>query len=209
MTAVYAGFDTETTGLPNKKLPIHHHMQPHVIQIACMLTDVDGNELGSMNKLIKPEGFARIDPGAEKAHGISFERCMDEGKPRKEVMEEFISLVKPAWMLIAHNNWFDLQLLRFTFSREPSLDAPAILGKEQFCSMKAWTPIVKIPPTEKMRYYGFGPYKNASLTEVHMHCFGETFDKAHDAMNDVRAMMKCFFKLPERPRPPASSGQTQ
>ena len=44
----------------------------------------------------------------------------------------------------------------------------------------------------------YGKYKNPSLTQLHMHLFGEKFDDAHDALADVVACARCFFELKDR-----------
>lgn len=208
MEAVYNFWDSETTGLFDKKWTKADRRQPHIVQLACLITDVQGNELIEFDKLIRPDGYTEIPAEAFNAHGISFERAMDEGLPRKQVLEEFIELCRKCEFMVAHNMWYDLHLLDVACIREFQGTSTVIRKCKQFCSMKAWTPIVKCPPTEKMKKWGFGPYKNASLTEVHEYLFGVGFDKAHDALNDVRAMKKCFFNLPNRPMPTASSGRT-
>lgn len=202
-------YDTETTGLPLKKASRTDSRQPHIVQLACLITDGLGNEKRSMNRIIKPQGYTEMDPKAQESHGISFERAMDEGLPRREVLEEFLSMIKPSKVMVAHNKWFDLQLLDFAFIREFRGSSLVVKSKSQFCTMEAYTPIIKLPPTEKMLKYGFGPYKNASLTECHVFCFGEEFEGAHDAMADVRAVKRILFKLPSSAWLPASSGQTQ
>ncbi len=202
-------YDTETTDLPHKKLSRSDPRQPHIVQLAALLVDENGNELRSMNRLIKPQGYTKINPKAQEAHGISFEQAMDTGIPRAEALEEFLALAGPCQMMVAHNKAFDLQLLDFAFIREFKQTSPTVKSKKQFCTMEAWTPIIKIPPTEKMRFYGFGPYKNASLTECYVHCFGHEFEGAHDAMADVKAVRDILFKLPKSLWYPDSSGLTQ
>lgn len=206
---VYNFYDTETTGLFKKDWTRADRRQPHIVQLACLITDVNGNELIEFDKIIKPIGFTEIPEDAINAHGITFERAMDEGLPRREVLEEFIELCRKCEFMVAHNMWYDLHLLDVACIREFQGTSTVIKSRKQFCSMQAWTPLIKLPPTEKMKKWGFGPYKNASLTEVHEYLYGEGFDKAHNAMNDVRAMKKCFFELPTRPTPTDSNGQTQ
>ena len=38
-------------------------------------------------------------------------------------------------------------------------------------------------------------YKRPKLQELHVKCFGEEFDGAHDALADVSATKDCFFHL--------------
>ena len=42
---------------------------------------------------------------------------------------------------------------------------------------------------------GKSGFKWPSLDELHRCCFKSGFDGAHDALNDVRATSRCFFKL--------------
>jgi len=49
-------FDTETTGLPLFKEPSEHPDQPHIVQLAAVLVDLDTRrELASMDVIVKPE----------------------------------------------------------------------------------------------------------------------------------------------------------
>lgn len=53
---MYLFFDTETTGLPNFKIPFNHESQPHICQLAAILTDQNGKIKSELNAIIKPEG---------------------------------------------------------------------------------------------------------------------------------------------------------
>lgn len=55
-TAIF--YDNETNGLPLFKEPSNHPDQPHIVQLAAVLVDLDtGNELQVMDRIIKPEGW--------------------------------------------------------------------------------------------------------------------------------------------------------
>lgn len=191
-------FDTETTGLWNKKLAITHTAQPHIVQLATLVTDSCGNEVTSFNRIIKPQGYTTIDPGAFEVHGITFERAMDEGIDRRLVLDEWRDLVRPTHMLIAHNKEFDLKLMEIAMRREYNDVKQSYRYKKQFCTMKTYTDICKLPPTDRMLQYGFNTYKSPKLQEAYKHVFGEEFEDAHDAMADVRACAKIFFALPRK-----------
>ena len=77
---MYLIFDTETTGLPqNYSAPISDlDNWPRVVQLAWQLHDQAGNYLSGGNYIIKPDGFT-IPFNAEKVHGISTQRALDEG----------------------------------------------------------------------------------------------------------------------------------
>ncbi|MFX6225932.1 hypothetical protein ABTF68_20865, partial [Acinetobacter baumannii] len=64
-------FDTETTGIPEYKLPSEDPSQPHIIQIAADLVDLDTRRsLASLNTLIKPAGWV-IPADVEAITGIT------------------------------------------------------------------------------------------------------------------------------------------
>src|ERR1051326_4611342 len=50
-------FDTETTGKYEFGLPPDDHRQPHIVQLAALLSDDSGKEIASMNAIIRPDGF--------------------------------------------------------------------------------------------------------------------------------------------------------
>jgi len=205
--AIMAAYDTETTGLPNKKLPMTHKEQPHIVQLATVLYKSDGTELGTFDMIIKPDGYTEMPIKAFEAHGITFERAMDEGVDRKIVLDAWKDFVRPAKLMVAHNNWFDKQLLDINMRRTYNDIKQSYRYKKYFCTMQTYMPICKLPATEKMLRYGFGPYKNPTLTEVHEFLFGEGFEGAHNALEDVRAVGKVFFKLPLSVRESAFSGK--
>jgi len=192
-------FDTETTGLPVAKASYQSPQQPHIMQLATMLIDDVGNSLKKFNRLIKPEGYTRVDEGAFNAHGISFEKAMDEGIPRKEVFDEWRELTRDSVLLVGHNVSFDRRLLDINMWRTYHHLNQSYRSKPTFCTMHSYTKQVKLPATAKMKQYGFGPYKAPTLQELHQFLFGEPFDKAHDAMADVEACAKAFLVHPDRP----------
>ena len=71
------------------------------------------------------------------------------------------------------------------------LSAESILyKKDHYCTMKETTDLCKLPGR-------YGNYKWPKLQELHKHLFGENFVGAHDAMFDIKATMRCYYKLKE------------
>ena len=67
-------FDTETTGIPNWKIPSESEEQPHIVQIAAILCDSDTKEIKEEIELIvRPDGWVIPDEVAE-INGITTER---------------------------------------------------------------------------------------------------------------------------------------
>lgn len=178
-------FDTETTGFI-KKGELCQPGQARCVQLAGLLTDKDGNELGRVCEIIKPEGFIIPDRVAE-IHGITTARAQAEGKDRIEVLSKFQSLFENSCLVVAHNFDFDRQIMeieeaysdgKFDWTGRPA----------SYCTMKATTNICKIPSAR-------GGYKWPKLMEVYKHFFGKEFENAHDALADMLAMRDVFMEL--------------
>lgn len=192
---MYLFFDTETTGLPDFYAPDRLGIQPHVVQLAALLTDANGVERASLKALIKPDGWT-IPAGASRVHGISTEDCAAFGIPIKHAAAVFNRMLDNATVLVAHNIKFDLFLLDVECRRLGKTDFAD--DKGQFCTMEESAPIVNLPPTERMVAAGFDKPKPPKLEECIRHFFGEDLAGAHDAMADVRACARVFFELRRR-----------
>ena len=101
---MYLIFDTETTGLPkNKQAPLTDFDNwPRVVQIAWQLHDHSGKLLSNKNIIVKPEGFT-IPFNAEKVHGISTQRALDEGISLSDCLDKFTEDLNRADLIIGHN----------------------------------------------------------------------------------------------------------
>lgn len=204
-------FDTETTGLPDWKQPSEAPQQPHLVEIAAILFD-GSNEVDLFHALVKPDGWAwDADSEAFKTHGITVERCMDEGIPEPEAVARFPALHARADIRVAHNESFDARILRIAFKRyghgasgwdmltqdERDAIADTFKSRPAYCTCNAAKPIMKLPPTEKMaanpRFRN--SHKPPNLQEAHQHFLGEAFEGAHGALADARACARVYFAM--------------
>ena len=188
-------YDTETTGLPLWGKPSSDINQPHLVQLAAHLVDVDNRDIiQSIDLIVRPDGWD-ILPEASAIHGISQEMAMDVGIREDLVIDMFLDL-QSGRPRIAHNQPFDARIIRIGIKRYFD-DAVAEKWKagEYECTMKMATPIVKCPPTERMIAKNMGGYKKASMQESYEHFFGEKFDGAHSAIADVNACMAVYFAI--------------
>lgn len=189
-------FDTETSGLPLFSDPSEDPRQPHIVQLAAALVDLDTrNVLHSMDVICKPEGWT-IPADVAAIHGITTERAMDEGIPEGEALEQFMVMWDKR-MRIAHNQSFDARIVRIAQSRFGHDEDRLALwkGGKALCTQNMATPIMRLPPTPKMRAAGFNKFKSANLQEAHKFFCGAPFDGAHSAMADVRACMAVYFGI--------------
>jgi len=183
---MYLFFDTESTGLPrNWKAPVTDLGNwPRLVQLAYLSFDGVGNQTGSGNFIVKPEGFS-IPPEAAAIHGISTAKALAEGEELKRAMEEFYAEVERAEWLVAHNMSFDEKILGAEFLR---LGMPNTLpAKKKICTMQESVDFCAIKNS-----YG---NKWPKLSELHRKLFNTGFEESHNASVDVAITAKCFREL--------------
>jgi len=189
-------FDTETSGFVHKDLPPEHAAQPHLVQLAALLIEEDGTERASVSVIVKPNGYT-IPEAASNVHGITTDLAHRYGIPLAVAVSLFTNLRARSDELVAHNEEFDDLVLKAAISRvgaKPKHPGPML----RTCTMRAASPVVRIPPTAKMRAAGFMHHKPPSLTECVEFLFKEKLDGAHDAMVDCRACARVYFALREQ-----------
>ncbi len=190
-------FDTETTGLPNFRAPMDDPSQPHLVQLACLLTEDDGTERASLSLIVNPG--VPIPAGASAVHGITDLIADRAGVFNETAVAMWSRLAERADLLVAHNIRFDMAIMAAAHARHSpggllKMDK-AHAGRPRFCTLDAAAPIVNLPPTEKMVAAGFNKPKPPKLEECVKHFFGEALNGAHDALVDVRACARVFFHL--------------
>lgn len=188
-------FDTETTGLPDNRLPLDHASQPHLVQIAALCMDEAGKEESMMNVLIEPDGYS-IPEGAARIHGISTEKAKAYGVPVMVGVSMLSNLIAKCDCIVAHNISFDLTLFRIALARMKRPDRS--VEKQQFCTMEKAKPVCQMPASARMQNVGMKGFKPPKLIEAYEFAFKEKFDNAHDALADVRACARLYFWLMEQ-----------
>lgn len=183
---MYLFFDTETTGLPLRwDAPVEDlDNWPRMIQIAWILMNDEDEVSEEKVYIIQPEGFS-IPKAASDVHGISTEKALEEGHNIVEVLEEFRDSISKCSGIVAHNINFDEKIVGAEFLRSDI--GHDFFSKERLCTMKRATQFCKIPGK-----YG---YKWPKLIELHQKLFGVGFENAHDALVDIQACAKCFWKM--------------
>lgn len=188
-------FDTETTGLPLWKEPSEHVDQPHLVQLAAKLVNLETREvLRSMDVLIKPDGWV-IPDDVITVHGITNERAAADGIPEAEALGQFLAMIEElgeAGEVIAHNVSFDKRLIRIAIKRylDPQgEDVPTPLSdtfkaRPDFCTMWKSKPHTKLPGN-----------KHPKLTEAYQHFTGKTMEGAHTAGGDVDGCIAVYFAI--------------
>lgn len=183
--------DYETTGLADFNKRASDPNQPHIVQMACMLTTDDGKVMESHNVIIRPDGWT-IPKEASDIHGITQEIAIEFGIPESTAIRLMWSMIEKSRLMVAHNLMFDKFLSRIAGRRFGLL----IDDKDEwwkalpgFCTMRETTELCNLPGKIA------GRPKWPKLTEAYYHIFGKSFDGAHDALADVTACKEIYFWL--------------
>lgn len=192
-------FDTETTGLPLFKEPSEHPGQPHIVQIGALLVDLDTWQiLSTLDVMVRPEGWT-IPEEVSKIHGITTEMAGDLGVPESLAAEMLLDLWRGR-LRVAHNEQFDARIVRIACMRhfEPTQADEWKEGKAE-CTALLATPILKIPPTARMKAAGFNKFKTANLGEAFQHFTGRELVGAHSALVDAHACLEVYRAIKTAP----------
>lgn len=197
-------FDTETTGLPNWSMPSDDPSQPRVMALAAQLfDDQNGLVLDEMDVLIKPDGW-EIPELIANLTGITTEMCEATGVPMEQALGQFVEMWKLADHRVAHNESFDMRMIRIEIMRHPFYSMEKV-GDVSFadywkkapayCTQGSSVKLINLPPTEKMIRAGRRTPKSPNLTEAYHFFTGKTLENAHSARADMEACKVVYFGI--------------
>ena len=193
-------YDTETNGLPLWNEPSNHPDQPHIVQLAAHLVDTDTrNILQSINLISRPFKWSIPDDVAA-IHGITTEKAAEIGINESVVVSAFLDLWTACDIRVAHNESFDARIIRIGAMRHDTSEMADRFKDDTDveCTMKMARPIVKLPPTDKMKAKNMTGYKAPTLSEAYQFFFDKKLDNAHSALADVDACMAIYFEMIDR-----------
>ena len=175
-------FDTETNGakLPNGTLD---KANQEIVQMSWILSYPDGFEVRK-NYIIS--GVTHIDYSVP--HDITVRMSREQGVDFAIVIDAFMTDVKNASVVIAHNFSFDSAIIINTMRRKniPSLFLENYFRKKRFCTMRKGTDVCKLVNKA-------GNPKPPKLNEMYHFYFGEFPDgKLHDALYDCEVTLACY-----------------
>lgn len=185
-------FDTETTGIPDWKIPSDDPSQPHMAAVAAMLVDHEtGEELDRMDVIVRPDDW-EIAPETIEIHGITMERAMDEGIPESEAVERLLALYSRAARRTAFNTTFDNRILRIAMKRHLD-DSP-----EAQELMRSWKEDKELYYCCMINARKIMGGKQPTLAEAYTFFTGRELEGAHSAMNDTLALRDIYVALKDR-----------
>ena len=172
----YLILDTETTGrVENSELALDQ--QPQIIEFAGLIIDRYGQIQDQMEFLVKPT--VKLGSIITKITGLKDGDLLDS-KPMKDHMPSLKGFIESADAVVAHNLSYDWDIINFESRR--------------LHEIIMW-PMIRICTVQESEHYqGF----RLSLAALHQHLFGEGFPEAHRAMNDVKALARCFVEMCKR-----------
>lgn len=178
-------YDTETTGLPLFKEPSEHPDQPHIVQLAACLVDLDTRKtIASMDVIVKPDGWVIPDEVAA-IHGISTAHAMDVGISEEMAIDMLMALWSER-LRVGHNESFDARIVRIAQSRFGKSESELTQWKAARAECTCW---LSRPHTKLEKN------KLPKLGEAYQHFIGKPLENAHSAMADVQGCMAVYFAL--------------
>ena len=199
--------DTETDGLWKQGFGPLHPDQPRPVQIAFARHVPHGQEISANCILVSPNPDWRdLTQDSINIHGITEElrrTGMEPTMAGKLLELAMAAMTKPGHYiaLAGHNIGFDIMVLVAFYLNIGRQDvADALLQTKTIDTMYMGIDVCRLP--KKDNSYSPG-YKRPSLTELYRFLFGEELDGAHDALIDVRASARCYYKMREMGVPDA------
>jgi DNA polymerase III epsilon subunit-like protein len=191
---MYFVYDLETSGLPEftRSRGYHNPLETgkydtaRVVSISWIILDKDLEIIDKKNFIVKPDGFV-MSPENIAIHRITNEHAHAEGVPFIEVADALLAVAHHMKTLVAHNIYFDYNVLKAECYRHGIQDIPAIMNSaRKYCTMSQGKQLLSY-------------HKNPKLSELYMALYGEEMENAHDAEYDTFYCCECFVMLKQMP----------
>ena len=190
-------FDTETTGLPEKRnTPITDtHRWPHVVQFSWIEINCDTSSYQLHDYYVKIAPQVNLTQESINIHGITRDKVDKDGIDIQDGIDNFLSCVNTTDYLVGHNLEFDYNMLLVECARlggdylnKPHIPTSCI----SFCTMRYGEAICNIMvPGKNGRLYRKFP----KLVELYVKLFGEEVDSYHNAKVDIICCARCFYSM--------------
>lgn len=191
-------FDTETTGLPPKNIPINRtDSWPYIVQLSWAIYNEDTKQVEEEKDFIISLG-SHIPISAESTaiHGITGELSRARGVPIEVALFDFKHAANRCGKIVAHNLEFDKNMLLVEFYRARIFNN--VFPPSEYCTMKNGTPICKFVKTWED---GRTSLKFPKLIELYHFLYGSDVPSPvglHNAKVDVDVCLKCYVKMMEK-----------
>ena len=175
-------FDTETSGLPKQG----DFSEIKMLELGYLRLDEELNILDENRYLIDVD--IEVPEIITELTGITKEELTKNGKKIDKVLENFLVDIKESDILIAHNNRFDLGVLRqeYTNINSEYLFSKYIYKKINLDSIQIFKNYIKKSEIE-----------NFKLQTVYNYYNEENFKQTHRALDDCHMIRNCLVKIKE------------
>lgn len=187
---MYFVFDTETSGLPTftkwrgyfDPRDLSKYNSSRIVQISWRILDQALELIEKQTYVIKPDNFI-IPQSSIDIHHITNEKAHQEGVPLSQVLDEVRTKCPLMKMIVAHNVYFDVNVLKSECHRYGYDDIAKSIDKaNKYCTMAK--------AKEKLNLS-----KNPKLSELYNILCNEQMKNAHDAEFDTYYCCQCFEAL--------------
>lgn len=182
-------FDTETTGLPEKKASIKDYDKwPYITQLSFIIYNLYTNKVEKFyNNYIKLREDINIDTRAEEITGITKEYLKDNGVNINIVLLDFNNYLKKCSLIVGHNISFDKRLIMVECFRNginnnfvKFYGKNNIVKKREYCTMQKSRNILN-------KYF--------KLVNLYEYLFNYIPENLHDSRVDILITLKIYIKL--------------
>ena len=185
-------FDTETTGLPNKKYGGSKY--GYIVQISWIMIDLSTHKLlKTRDCIIRIPYNIKIPKEASDIHGITNKIMRQKGINIKPVLREIINDMRLSNVVVAHNINFDISFLKIESFRNGLGNIYNTLHIKKYDTMfkgKIIADTYRISPTS-----GKKVLKVPKLLELHQKLFKTTPLNLHNSLIDFFVCFRCYYYL--------------
>ena len=185
-------FDTETTGLPNKKYGGSKY--GYIVQISWIMIDLSTHKLlKTRDCIIRIPYNIKIPKEASDIHGITNKIMRQKGINIKPVLREIINDMRLSNVVVAHNINFDISFLKIESFRNGLGNIYNTLHIKKYDTMfkgKIIADTYRISPTSGKKILKF-----PKLLELHQKLFKTTPLNLHNSLIDIYVCLRCYYKL--------------
>ena len=188
-------FSTKQAKIPdNYRIdPVNPDRVPQMIHLAWQVYNGRKQKMSEGNYYIRHEKAEEVETDASSRHGITNQELTENGVPLEQALASFRSSVKIVSEVVSHNYDYHSKVVNAECTRAGQLP---ILPENGFCMMKKTVNILKLPKNNRHHYAD--SYKYPSFDELYKFCLQLMPPPSRNAMDDVKALVKCYFMLKGR-----------
>lgn len=174
-------FDTETSGLPDKN---YSFKNVRMLELGYIILDDDYNIILERNFISNIE--MEVPEIITKLTGITSEILIEKGIDIKEILSIFVKDLKDIDILIAHNNRFDLAMIREEFKK---------IGAENIFEKKIYNKINLDSLQIFRKMIGKKEIKNYKLQTIYKYYHKDDFVQTHRALDDCKILQSSLVNI--------------